>query len=173
MNKILRISAVFFLVASFRAYGSPTYVTEKGFTFTQVEDSKFGVAWRAPDGTLWSLYQGVSNNIGEVVGIDVASGKDGLVIDSPAVQLCEKIGGKLPTIEQYKVLVEYFLRSKDYHVLFPAPTPTPGLVILFNWSSSSPGGDVGARTVRTLPYLDAFGDVKYLNRVLMVQCVLN
>ena len=95
--------------------------------------------------TIWSAYQG-----DYAVKIDY---ENGVVADSPATEACAKIGGTLPTIQQYENLSTYFEHSlsgfpayhslndqgrKDLYALFP---DIPGHRVF--WSSSVSLGPSG------------------------------
>jgi hypothetical protein len=58
--------------------------------------------WKDPSGMLWGSYQGdFANNA-------LKPDQNGLVADSPATEACTKIGGILPTSQDYERLSSYF-----------------------------------------------------------------
>ncbi|MNL23111.1 hypothetical protein D3C87_1444800 [compost metagenome] len=63
---------------------------------------KFGSGWQDPSGTIWSGFQGLASNEALV------SDKNAAVTKSPATEICKKIGGTLPTKEDYLRLFSYF-----------------------------------------------------------------
>ena len=75
------------------------------FGFKQVNFKQFGAAVLAPNGTVWSQYQGFYSNDG--------ISKDGVVTNSPAAKACEAIGGTLPTYEDYQSILAVFSGNLD------------------------------------------------------------
>ncbi|MGZ3746663.1 MAG: hypothetical protein ACXWRE_04820 [Pseudobdellovibrionaceae bacterium] len=142
------------------AKAEQTYTTLRGFIFTQVTDERFGTAWQAPDGTVWSLFQGEFSNSGKTLGETV--------MDSPAVQACLKIKGALPSLMQIKSLLEYFETSADFRSIFPSQSN-------LYWTSTTlnDGSGVFIRFAKIAPFLDPYGDVTQSTRLLGVQCLHN
>ncbi len=116
--------AVVGIFAMSAAHADTTYTTSKGAVFTQMQGpGGFGKAWKDPSGTIWSAYQGdYANNA-------IKPDQNNVVVDSPATEACAKIGGSLPTAQQYEKLASYFdLDSnnnltdqgrKDLYAIFP------------------------------------------------------
>ena len=77
-----------------------SYRTSTGAVFSRVECHGFGKAWKAPDGMVWSEYQGNFSN-------DGASNGD-IMTDSEATRACAKINGSLPTKQHFERLKRYF-----------------------------------------------------------------
>ena len=171
MQIIFAIAAVLIGLVFSVSHAETTYLTKRGFKFIQVEDEKFGLTWKAPDGSVWSQYRGMFSNTGNIKppdGNEVDHEFDYVIIDSPAAQACDKIGGALPRIAQYKVFLEYFLNTADYHAIFPAPAKASGIF----WSSNAVFNDgIAARAVKTKPGIDAYGDATWAKEVYSVLCV--
>jgi hypothetical protein len=148
-----------------------TYTTSKGAVFTQVEGpGHFGKAWRDPSGTIWSSYQGDYSNE------EIKPDQNNVVVGSPATEACAKIGGILPTREQYEKLGSYFeltfaAREHDAYrgirelfAVFPDKTSPDN----FFWTSSIVGKD--DEVWAFVGYSDAFMDnPRYLHG--RVRCV--
>lgn len=109
-----------------------SFRTSTGAVFQIVSREGFGRAIKAPDGTIWSEYQGNFDNIGK--------DKDGIVTDSAATRACAKIGGSLPTKQDFEKLKANFdldqngyltqQGRKDMNKVFP------DMKDRFFWSSS-------------------------------------
>lgn len=126
-NEILVGTAMIgiFVVSTAHADETNTYTTSKGAVFTKVQGpGNFGQAWKDPSGTIWSSYQG------DYADNAIKPDQNGVVVDSPATEACAKIGGTLPTVQQYENLTSYFdidsstdsLTSqgiKDLQTIFP------------------------------------------------------
>src|SRR3989344_6874543 len=84
-------------------YADETYTTSTGAVFTRVVHPGFGRAWMDPSGTIWSANQGA--HINDDWGVP---DENGIIVDSAATQTCKRIGGRLPTAEDYEKLVSYF-----------------------------------------------------------------
>jgi hypothetical protein len=99
----------------------------------------FGNAWKDPNGSIWSAYQG------EYPNTAIKADQNGVVMDSLATEACTKIGGSLPTIQMYQKLVSYFdldnkglltdQGAKDLAGIFPDLLNDQGYTRFF-WSSS-------------------------------------
>ena len=140
------------------------YTTQRGFVFTQVNDEKFGQTWKAPNGLIWSQYQGNFSNFGNVQ-TSVATFPDFVVNDSHAELACVKIGGKLPTLKQSKIFFKYFSNGKDFTTIFPPAADAGGAI----WTSNSVLDDgVFTRFVRPA---DPYGDAVDSTLKLAVWCV--
>ncbi len=157
----MKIVLVLFIFLVQFAVANQTYTTARGFEFIQVNDPGFGMAWKAPDGNFWSAYQGKFPNEGTSIHSDPNSNDDE-VIDSVAVKVCEAIGGKLPSMNDYRKLREYFKNSPDYVSIFPGEG-------MFYWTSTTQ--NKSPRYMRIRPYLDAFGDLANSRKLYGVQCV--
>ncbi len=140
------------------------YKTQKGQIFAKVLKDSFGVAWKSPDGSIWSQYQGFFANRGEL-GNEIIESGDRVILDSAATQICARIGGGLPSLQQYKVLTDYFLDPTDFRAIFPVPTSASNLF----WTVNGQSGF--ARFVKLSPILDPYGDVMVMGRQLSVMCV--
>jgi len=93
------------LCATVNGWANTTYTTSTGAVFTQVQGpGSFGVGWKDPNGLIWSAYQGDYNNI--VANPDQNYG----TANTPATEACVKIGGLLPTRNDYVNLLSYFDR---------------------------------------------------------------
>lgn len=99
-----------------------TYQTSICAIFTQVNDPKFGSVWKDPSGTAWS------SNQGDYTNIAIKPDQNFVVIDSLATEACAKIGGDLPTLDDYQKLLSYVELDlgfptakgwKDLYALFP------------------------------------------------------
>lgn len=85
-----------------------TYTTSTGAVFTQVQGpGKFGTAWKDPGGAIWSRY------VGEFSNDSLAPEQNGIIVKSEAAKTCTKIGGKLPTIDDYQRLISFFDRLPE------------------------------------------------------------
>ncbi len=73
-----------------------------------IQDPRFGKAYKSPDGFIWSQYQGRFTNDGTVSTPNNQLGTTGIVTDSAATRACAKIGGVLPTVEDFKKFLSYF-----------------------------------------------------------------
>lgn len=72
---------------------------------------KFGQAWRAPNGLVWSEVIGRYNNL----DLDGTTPVDGIIQKSPATEACKAIGGKLPTYDEYTYFRKtYFARNLPF-----------------------------------------------------------
>jgi hypothetical protein len=142
MKKVILSASI---LMSTVAFAGTTYTTSTGAVFTQVQGpGNFGKAWKDPDGTLWSSYQGMyANNA-------VKPDQNDVVVDSPATEACANIGGLLPTAQQYEKLATYFNRDlsnlifftftdqgrKDLYAIFPDMENLTLNRINYFWSSS-------------------------------------
>jgi hypothetical protein len=130
--KVLKLSlltAALSTMAIAMAHADDSYTTHDSSgkpiaNFTRVKGpGNFGKAWKDPSGTLWGKYIGDFTN--EPLEID----QNGLIVDSPATEACAKVGGFLPTAQDYEKLASYFeLNSnqtltnqgkKDWYAVFP------------------------------------------------------
>jgi hypothetical protein len=106
MIKKISASAVFIL--SMSVAHADTYTASTGAVFTQVHGpGSFGQAWQDPSGMIWSADQGKRDNQ------PIQPDENGIVIESSATDACDQIGGRLPTIGDYKKLMSYFELNKD------------------------------------------------------------
>jgi hypothetical protein len=102
IGTFLRVAVVGILLSSV-SYAADTYTTSTGAVFTQVQGpGTFGDAWKDPSGMMWSSNQGKfendqndANNLNQPPLLDAA-------------QACAKIGGILPSLDNYKKLMSYF-----------------------------------------------------------------
>jgi len=152
---------LFLLLGCSAAIGNVTYTTHdlRGnpiAVFTQVQGpGKFGLSWRDPSGTIWSSYQGeYANN--QIEPDQMLQNYYIIIVDSPATEACAKIGGILPTTQDYESLVSYFdvlyvnvknldgkpsltdQGRKDLYAIFPDMISVGGATRWF-WSASSAG----------------------------------
>lgn len=139
---------------------STSYTTRSGHVFTRVMNDPFGIAWQAPDGSVWSQYQGLYSNQGNPGSVLNENG-DRLMLNSDATKACERIGGKLPLLEEYQTLTDYFMDRDDFLAIFPFPQEKN----MF-WTANERSGF--ARYVK-LP-LDPFGDAQMTEKKLSVMC---
>lgn len=134
------ILVVFFSAVS--ASGTENYTTHDSrgkaiAVFTRVEGpGTFGKTWQDPSGAVWSTFQG--NYTNEALQPD----QNGIVLESESTQACARIGGHLPTLEEYQRLASYFETrnqifteqgNKDARALFPDMKGPQGT----RWFSSS------------------------------------
>lgn len=149
----LIVTAVVF-VGSTSAFAS-TYVTGKNQTFVSVQDPDFGSTWQAPDGSVWSQYQGLATNTGQPGAPIAGSGwrdEDPQMLNSEAVQRCSKLNAKLPTVAQYAHLFDYFSDAGDVLKLFPLPPGARSMI----WTRNTFDNASFARFVKMT---DTFGDL--------------
>jgi hypothetical protein len=104
MNKTMWLFCIPAMIAMKSARAESTYTTNRDVIFTRVEYAKFGLAWKAPNGSIWSADQGKFTN----------KGKDNdlvnhLVRHSEATDACERIGGSLPTQKDFGELFSRFV----------------------------------------------------------------
>jgi hypothetical protein len=86
------------------AYADVTYTTYYGHVFTQVQGpGNFGKGWKDPSGVIWSAVQSLYSN--EALQPDQGQ----VIVDSPAVRACAKIGGKLPSRGDFMQLAYFFI----------------------------------------------------------------
>lgn len=102
IGNFLKLALAVILFSS-GAYAAETYTTSTGAVFTQLQGpGNFGNAWKDPSGMLWSLNQGKFEN----------DQNDANNLNNPplldASQACAKIGGVLPTLNDYRKLMSYF-----------------------------------------------------------------
>jgi hypothetical protein len=120
-----------------------TYTTSTGAVFTQLlGPGNFGKAWKDPSGTTWSSYQGEhDNNL-------LRNDQNNVVMDSPATEACAKIGGSLPTAQQYRTLVSYFDLANDLSFTNQGRKDLdailPDMQGRFFWSSSVSPFEIGS-----------------------------
>jgi hypothetical protein len=101
--------------------GANKYRTSTGAVFETVSRAGWAKAVKGPDGTIWSEYQGDFSNTG--------TDKDGIVTDSAATRACAKIGGTVPTKQDFEKLKASFELDgsghltdqgrKDLYTMFP------------------------------------------------------
>lgn len=153
------------LLASYSALADQTFTTAKGFVFTRVQDAQFGSTWKDPQGLLWSPFQGEFSNQGTLGNEIVNQTGDREVVDSAAVEACKTIQGQLPSLEDYRVFLNYFESTEEFQSLFPRPTSASHML----WTSTAHSAQF-VRFVKVVP-LDPFGDVAASGRRLPVYCV--
>ena len=149
-------------VGAFNASADTTYTTSHGDVFTEVQFAEFGQAWRDPRGNIWS------GNIGNYTNT---------ITNSAATHACEKIGGRLPSLEEVRALAQYFHTGSqgwlndqevaDYRALFPSFLSSSGFSYLF-WTATLLGTE-RARISRGL--IDPYGDAGNTIQSLAVFCV--
>jgi hypothetical protein len=104
----------------------PKFKTSTGAVFTYVKGpDNFGMAWRDPDGNLWSESQGDFDNL------PIKPDNGYQIVDSAATRACAKIGGALPSSLEFTRLASFFERDetqtltlqglRDWATLFPNP----------------------------------------------------
>jgi hypothetical protein len=103
-------------VASFEVIQQ--YSTSKGTIFKKIKHPTFGEAWVEPSGLLWSSLQQTS-----------ASGADDHLVSFESAQgICKQLGGRIPTDEEFDLLVDQtefqngrFTEQgkKDYDTILP------------------------------------------------------
>ena len=91
--------------------GDVTYTTHTSngtniAIFTQVSNEDGRKSWRDPEGVVWSPYQGALENN------PIHPDANEVVVDSLATEACARIGGKLPTFDQFQTLGLYFEQDK-------------------------------------------------------------
>lgn len=122
------------LFSCFTANAQKTFTTSTGSVFTQVYKSKFGAkdfAWKDPSGKVWSdtVWDSSVSVYGLYGNEALEPDKGDMVVKTPATEACKKIGGKLPTAQEFAKLLSYFdsvagptLSEKgrmDFFTLFP------------------------------------------------------
>jgi hypothetical protein len=139
------------------------YRTSEGAVFTRVSFKQFGSAWRDPEGNIWSANLGRFNFLPDA---QETPGKP----HSAAMVACEKIGGRLPSLDEYKKLLAYFLIeqpevwSRDLQTLFPDWGILPLNRGEWFWAYSDAGGRLVIGT-------DTYGDIGYRSLELSVRCI--
>ena len=136
------------------------YTTQRGQVFKKVPNDSFGVAWMAPDGSVWSQYQGTFSNQGTLASDTGVS----VILKSESTEVCANIGGELPSIEQFRTLAKYFEDTTEFQILFPFPESQN----LFWTRDGIPGF---ARFAKLSPILDPFGDLTSETKKLAVMCI--
>ncbi|MGZ3770366.1 MAG: hypothetical protein ACXVCP_11145 [Bdellovibrio sp.] len=154
------------LASNLYAQAEQTYTTEHGYIFTKVADPSFGPTWQAPNGQVWSQYQGMYENYGKLGDSIVNEHNDHEVIDSVAVRACQSIGGKLPSLQEFQTFFNYFNSTADFHNIFPVLNNADSLF----WTRTAPMAEF-VRFVKGAPHLDPFGDVTRSTRRLSVICM--
>jgi hypothetical protein len=106
--------------------------------FTRIQYGQFGNVWKDPSGKIWSANQGQADN--QALSPD---SPNQVILDSAATRKCAAIGGKLPSLQDYRNLSSYFELNdlgtfstqglKDLKTIF-AITDAEGL---FYWTSTS------------------------------------
>jgi hypothetical protein len=133
---VVAISSLSFPAGRTWAQSEETYTTCAGPSwgvFTKIVHPRLGSVWKDPRGVIWSTYQGqfpmAPNGENTPTAIDV----------------CNKLGATLPTIEDYRHLAWYFHPDSDIHqcnvdfkYLFPGPSG-------YYWASDSE--DVACKNV--------------------------
>jgi hypothetical protein len=85
--------------------------------------------------------------------------------NSSATGACGRIGGYLPSIEQYRILADFFADTADFETIFPLPTSGRNLF----WTLNGRPGNF-ARFARLSPFLDPYGDIQLGTKQLSVIC---
>lgn len=152
MNKFFPILVGMLIGGSLlaQAENAVTYKTSTSAVFTQVQGpGTFGKAWQDPSGAIWSSYQG------EYTNDAIQPDQNSVVVDSPATEACAKIGGALPTAQQYSQLASYFEMDqgyltiqgrKDIFAIFPDMADSQGKIRGF-WTSTVSPSDAGVAYV--------------------------
>ena len=113
------LTALVALSHSPKVFAGESFTTSIGAVFTQVEDADFGTAWRAPDGLLWSAYQGDFSNEGWSFGGDLHNWETSPTYAvrtwSAATKACARIGGNLPTVPDFERLKAFFEYSDKWN----------------------------------------------------------
>jgi hypothetical protein len=105
-----------------------TFTTSTGSVFSQAQwsepDGSVESVWKDPSGTIWSSIVGAFKN-NAIVPDQKTSARDTdidqiHVMDSPATEACQKIGGSLPTLTDFRKLQSFFevVDRGSYGVLF-------------------------------------------------------
>ena len=119
----------------------------------------FGTAWVTPEGIAWSSYQGLHSNAG------TASGD--IMLNSPATQACEAMGGRLPTIEDYRALMKHFRKPNGGNDLDSFKVFSNDMIQVY-WTATA-HTSFFARIVKGM---DDFGDLApTTSRLHAVRCV--
>lgn len=159
--------------SSSRNSAPPTAATDVTYTthdskgnpiavFTQVQGpGNFGLAWKDPNGSIWSAY------LGDYANTAIQPDQGGLIVDSAATEACSKIGGVLPTADDYEKFASYFDRDaktlitdqgkKDLFAVFPDMLDSKESPRWF-WSSSV---DPEFPTINASEYSANFGGVDF------------
>jgi hypothetical protein len=130
--------------------GQKSYRTSTGAVFELVERKGFKTAIKAPNGAVWSEFQGYFENIG--------TSKDRVVTDSAAVRQCASVEAALPSLADYSTLKRYFELDRegffteqgrqDLHAVFPDMIEKKwtgnGYEIIGRWFWTSTGLDAYA-----------------------------
>lgn len=107
MNKLSGLIVILLTFFSSICFASSvTYETSTGAIFTQVDSPIFGTSWMDPDGTVWSPVIGRFLNQPQAISNDE-------ITDSQAVNACQKLGARLPTLDDFRRLAAYFDRTSD------------------------------------------------------------
>lgn len=142
--------------AKFTRLGQPG-----GAVFERTQYGGFKTAWKAPNGLIWSGYEGAFANDGP----DLPDGPESVVVDSPATRACQAIGGRLPTLQDYRTLMDEI-----------AKTNAPG-VDIFRVISNGAVGRYWTATAqspafaRIMQSRDTFGDLVRRTDRWSVRCV--
>lgn len=103
---------------------SGIYRTSTGSVFNRVWHAKLGWGWKTPDGKLWSSSQGRLHNLG-------TPNDHGVVIGSEAADACDRIDGRLPTLEDYEKLFSHFEHTLEANLLTLTQRGFRELLVLF------------------------------------------
>jgi hypothetical protein len=93
----------------FADHPKTSFTTSAGYTFSYVQDPKLGRALQAPEGKLWTTYQGQFTNVGPR--------KNAELMDSAAMRHCASLGAELPRAGDLLSLRAYFEVEDDYERL--------------------------------------------------------
>jgi hypothetical protein len=117
------------LVALTSARADVTYTTSTGAVFKQVTVEGFGSAWRDPAGKTWSSYQG------EFTNTALRPDWFGIVRHSEATLACQKIGGRLPSLHDYRKLMSHFeaktIKVKGAKISIPTESAVADFLTIF------------------------------------------
>ena len=166
--KLFNFFLGFYLIIGFQAKAAEitTYKTHTGQIFEKVANDRFGVAWKAPDGSVWSQYQGAFANSGALGKVTYENG-DAVILSSAATEACARIGGTLPSLVQFQVLASYFGGDDvkaDFEAIFPLPVLEPRF-----WTSNGLPSALGFMRYAIMPW-DPYGDATDSNKQLSVMC---
>jgi hypothetical protein len=94
------------------------YTTGVGAVLRCIRVGKFGPAWKTPDGMLWSSTFGIDSPDSTAMkhllkNAELSPDQGGLIVDSEATRACKRMGGRLPTFEDYVRLKTYFQKPDD------------------------------------------------------------
>lgn len=104
----MKIFVLLFALTGSLAHAEMKYVTRATSgqalaVFTMVDGpGKFGQAWSDPSGMIWSRVFGLYAN--EAMKSDCG----GKVVESDATRICQSVGGRLPSNEDFLRLASYF-----------------------------------------------------------------